>query len=235
MSNQRSFTFRNGCQAIASITPRPGRGKYKYHGRAKVVFDCEDPPDHEDEQWWGLYKALSHPLDFADLEFSTFSPKREFDWKTKTQGPLTASIHWRKYNPRPFASSAERINLVMPVITWPEQGQNPTAVTMESPKSHRRAVWKIAQFFRREFHYDFVQYGANGADHDPCCTAYRWGPPDCIFPSSQRWRVHCIGAACFSKTRDPYGFAVGLASPVLPATGIAFLRVVALQGETRRL
>jgi hypothetical protein len=98
----------------------------------------------------------------------------------------------------PLASDPELINLVMPLITWKREYSDPLAVNFRSPKSHRRAVWKIAQFFRREFHYDLIQYGYEGDDDDFTHAAYLW-VPDCAVDG---FRVHCIGATCFRKRGD---------------------------------
>lgn len=98
-----------------------------------------------------------------------------------------------------IATNKDKINIVMPTIVWPAGAHVPLAVTIKSPKSHRRAVWKIAQFFRREFHYDFIQYAYEGEDPDH--VAYLW-VPDCKFNGR---RTHCIGATCFRK-RETDGF-----------------------------
>lgn len=47
-------------------------------------------------------------------------------------------------------------------------------VTTKSNARSRRAVWKCAQFFRREFGYDFVQYGHEGREDDASARAYLW-------------------------------------------------------------
>lgn len=92
-------------------------------------------------------------------------------------------------------SNAARIDIVMPTIVWPDFDGNPLEVRADAPKAHRSAVWRIAQFFVREFHFDFAPY----AEHDRLEVAYLWCPEGYGFPG---WRVHCIGAACFRRRRD---------------------------------
>jgi len=45
-------------------------------------------------------------------------------------------------------------------------------VTYKSPANHRKAIEQIARYFRREFHYDFVQYLAN--EEDTKAISYGW-------------------------------------------------------------
>lgn len=61
-------------------------------------------------------------------------------------------------------------------------------VTLESPLAYRRAVYKMASFFRREFGYDFVQYGHEGEEDDPKARAFLWFDFDSDF---------VIGSCCF--------------------------------------
>lgn len=96
-----------------------------------------------------------------------------------------------------YATNAKTINIIAPVITWPESVTLPLKVTCASPYTHRRAVFKLAQYFRREFHYDFVQYGYNGQEDDETHTAYLWPPDHWLGMSGMK--VHCIGAACFRE------------------------------------
>jgi hypothetical protein len=49
-------------------------------------------------------------------------------------------------------------------------------VTIRSPKRLRKAVYLCAAYFRREFHYDFVQYGFDGDEDDPDHVAFLWVP-----------------------------------------------------------
>lgn len=60
-------------------------------------------------------------------------------------------------------------------------------VVCKSKKIYRVAVWKIAQLFRREFEYDFTQYGSEGAEDDELSRAYLWWSQD----------NEAIGACCF--------------------------------------
>ena len=100
-----------------------------------------------------------------------------------------------------LCTNAETIDLLMPRIklTRDDIWQTPIPVNWKSPKPRRLAVYRMAQFFRREFHYDFVQYGYEGNESDdPHHAAYLWIPPHCIAD----WSAHCIGACCFRKRED---------------------------------
>jgi hypothetical protein len=68
------------------------------------------------------------------------------------------------------------------------------AVTTRSPKPHRRAVWQLATYFRREFQYDCVQYGHLGNENDATARAYLWLGPDSGGGDS---KCYTIGACCF--------------------------------------
>jgi hypothetical protein len=73
-------------------------------------------------------------------------------------------------------------------------------VTMQSSKSHRKAVYFFAAYFRREFGYDFVPYGHDGNDTDPDHVAFLWVAPECDDSSyDSEWLVPCIGACCFRR------------------------------------
>lgn len=89
-----------------------------------------------------------------------------------------------------------QVDIVMPQIKW--DGLSPFAVTKRSPLSHRRAVFRFAQYFRREMGYDFVQYGLDGEEDDPHCTAYLWQS------MSARYGIEapCYGAACFREREE---------------------------------
>lgn len=95
-----------------------------------------------------------------------------------------------------FCTNAEFINIVMPTVKIGDDLNWLIPVNSKSSRIHRVAVWKIARFFRREFHYDFVQYGHNGDDDDKDHAAYLWVPSNSIL---RGWRSHCIGACCFRK------------------------------------
>lgn len=69
-------------------------------------------------------------------------------------------------------------------------------VTIRSPLSHRRAVWRLARYFRREFRFDFEQYGYEGRDDDFDHRAYLW-------LADRYSHASVIGACCF-RWRDEY-------------------------------
>lgn len=96
-------------------------------------------------------------------------------------------------NREPFANLGD-LDLKMPKFLGPIP-DNPVAVTHKSPKQLRKCVYEIARMFRREFDYDFVQYGYKGDDYDPDCVAYLWHAPDNKDLTLRR-RSAC-GVACF--------------------------------------
>ena len=74
-------------------------------------------------------------------------------------------------------------------------GHSVIKVTDSSPKELRRAVYTFATYFRREFNYDFIQYGMNNYGSD----AYLFINRDDDLNGNQE----AIGSACFRlrKTR----------------------------------
>jgi hypothetical protein len=101
-----------------------------------------------------------------------------------------------------MAIRPDLVNLVMPLI---EGGyfSNPIRVTTASPKALRKAVYSIACFFRREFEYDFVQYGYEGSENDLEHVAWLWIHPQTQGMSSD-FSVPVIGACCFRKREVGY-------------------------------
>lgn len=81
-------------------------------------------------------------------------------------------------------------------------------VTTATPLVWRRGVWRIAQYFQREFEYDFVQYGHGGREDDKDAIAYLWHHGEMYGP---QWSDTCYGACCF-RWRDwkdmPAGWAL---------------------------
>jgi hypothetical protein len=76
----------------------------------------------------------------------------------------------------------------------------PQSVTTTSPIRYRRAVWRLATYFRREFGYDFVQYGHEGHEDDATARAFLWFGRNVV-----------IGACCFrwrEWTDAPAGWAM---------------------------
>jgi GNAT superfamily N-acetyltransferase len=71
-----------------------------------------------------------------------------------------------------------------------------TRVTMASPLPLRKAVWRHAQFFRREFHFDFEQYGYEGRETNPNHVAFLWIHPESVGMDDD-WLAPIIGACCF--------------------------------------
>lgn len=83
-------------------------------------------------------------------------------------------------------------------------GSNPAPVLWSSPLAHRRAVYRIARHFKREFGYDLTQYGVDGKETDRACVAYLWHAPNLY--SSGPTGV-CFGATCF-RFREEGGWAM---------------------------
>jgi hypothetical protein len=67
------------------------------------------------------------------------------------------------------------------------------AVTLASPKTVRKAVWQLALYFKREFHYDFCQYGHEGNETDADAVAFLWTTNH---PSRIDMQL-AVGACCF--------------------------------------
>lgn len=75
-------------------------------------------------------------------------------------------------------------------------------VDVHSPAILKRAVYGIALCFRREFKYDYLQYGYNGWESDPNHHAFLWVDTHRgeYFPKSP-----CVGATCFRWREYPDG------------------------------
>ena len=99
----------------------------------------------------------------------------------------------------PLAIRSDLIDIVAPLI----QGRCLTSVervTIRSPQAHRRAVYRLARYFRLEMGYDAVQYGFDGREDDPDHVAFLWVHPEGVGRGSG-FRVPCVGACCF-RLRD---------------------------------
>ncbi|GET40077.1 hypothetical protein [Microseira wollei] len=101
-----------------------------------------------------------------------------------------------------LAIRREAVDIVCPLIRG-DYLFNPIEVTIKSPKSYRKAVYRIAQFFRREFDYDFAQYGYEGEENDPDCVAFLWIHPE-AGARGKEFQVPCIGACCFRLRQSGY-------------------------------
>jgi hypothetical protein len=71
-------------------------------------------------------------------------------------------------------------------------------VSSGSRVTYRNAVQAHATFFRREFHYDFIQYDAE--EHDPNCRVFMW-------VEQRHYPAHAVGSVCFRFR--PYRTAEG--------------------------
>ena len=98
----------------------------------------------------------------------------------------------------PLAIRPEAVNIVAPLI----RGSRMPAVqrvTTDSPRAHRRAVYRLADCCRREMRYG-LQYGYDGDEDDPDHVAFLWVHPEAV-GMSWAFRVPCVGATCF-RLRD---------------------------------
>lgn len=83
----------------------------------------------------------------------------------------------------------------LPIVDSIETKKEPICVGIQSPRNERRAVYKIAQFFRREFDFDFVQYGCDGLETDQNAVAYLFTIPN----YDKREGQIVLGACCFRQ------------------------------------
>jgi hypothetical protein len=76
-----------------------------------------------------------------------------------------------------------------------------------SPRTWRRAVYRMAQFFKWEGGYDFTQYGYDGQEDD-WAPAFVWHRGEL---DGERWSDTAFGACCFrwrEWTDAPPGWAL---------------------------
>jgi hypothetical protein len=83
------------------------------------------------------------------------------------------------------------IDIIMPKLK--DDTNKIIKITSSSPISHKKAVEKIAYYFKREFSYDFVQYEHNTKETDNTLIAYLWMEPYFAYDS----KVPTIGATVF--------------------------------------
>jgi hypothetical protein len=107
---------------------------------------------------------------------------------------------------KPLAIESESVNIIPPLIWLRDSESNPIRITYKSPILYRKAVYKIACFFRREFGYDFVQYGFQGIEDDRRHVAFLWLNPEAV--GVHNFRVPCIGASCFRYRDEKKGFSM---------------------------
>src|SRR4051794_30362203 len=99
----------------------------------------------------------------------------------------------------PLAIRPDTVNIVAPLIRS-AASRVLVRVTTRSPLAHRRAVYRLARYFRRELGYDAVPYGFEGREDDPDHVAFLWLHPE-SFALGEEFRVPCVGATCF-RFRD---------------------------------
>lgn len=97
----------------------------------------------------------------------------------------THKLPERRFRHNPPSGDLE--TKVLP-LTGYEGTNNVRTIFSNSRLSERRAVWHMARYFKREFGYDFVQYGDDGFEHDDNHVAYLW---------ESGFDPVAIGACCF--------------------------------------
>ncbi len=97
---------------------------------------------------------------------------------------------------KPLAVIKGSLDIVAPLITAADTHCTPLRVTNKSPKQHRRAVYKMAQYFRRELRYDFVQYSPEEKEAESTLVAFLWLVPR-FRHFTDEFSVPVIGATCF--------------------------------------
>ena len=93
------------------------------------------------------------------------------------------------------STSSRHFDIKMPKILVKDGFESIVEVNCRSSLNRRKAVYQIATYFRREFRYDFLQYGE--AEDDPTHCAFLWLPME----QMSGWFCHVIGACCF-RQRD---------------------------------
>ena len=98
---------------------------------------------------------------------------------------------------RPLAIRSEAVDIVAPLVRGDGLGEL-VRVTTRSPLAHRRAVYRLARYFRWGSGYDVVPYGFDGDEDDPDHVAFLWVHPEAAY-LPDGFRVPCVGAACFRR------------------------------------
>jgi len=82
------------------------------------------------------------------------------------------------------------------------QNANMVTVNHKSPDRYKKAIYKIAKFFKNEFSYDFIQYAEK--ENDTQHIAYCWIHPQIvpIISHMDDFRVSIIGATCFRYRKN---------------------------------
>jgi hypothetical protein len=107
------------------------------------------------------------------------------------------------YRKRMLATYRDSTDIVAPLIPGGLMPDSPTRVTVESPLVLRKAVYQCARWFKKEFQYDYTQYGYNGREDDPNHVAFLWPHPDSILLlGNDEFVLAIIGACCFRWRND---------------------------------
>jgi hypothetical protein len=92
-------------------------------------------------------------------------------------------------------------------------------VTPRSPQKIRRAIEQIARYFRREFDFDFCQYGAEEISEPQEHRAYFWLNYSRSDYTSSRKVIPLIGACCFRRRNYKGQLPPGFPLSVTPCNG----------------
>jgi hypothetical protein len=92
----------------------------------------------------------------------------------------------------------------LPVVILDEDEKSPLMITYKHPRKLRNAVETIAYYFRREMHYDLVQYESVEKPSDPYFVYYEAylffeEALDLVFDYVSPIKSRIIGACCFRK------------------------------------
>ena len=89
--------------------------------------------------------------------------------------------------------ASKEIDIRMPYL---KGGQLFIEVRSFSPKRYKKAVFTLACYFKKEFGYDFTQYGWDGNERDPNHHAYLFMYPDSV---DDGFSAPVIGGCCFRR------------------------------------
>ncbi|ABC34587.1 hypothetical protein [Burkholderia thailandensis] len=96
--------------------------------------------------------------------------------------------------------------LTLPVLTHPWlEGESPLQLAPDSPRILLRSVEKLAHYFKREMHFDFVQFDATETKENKGFVPYQ--AYAFFAPARDRWQndkpmPHRVFGACCFRDRD---------------------------------
>ena len=96
----------------------------------------------------------------------------------------------------------KQVDIRLPTIPATGCHDVPMLVDNSTKMVYRKAVHQLARYFRREFHYDFVQYDAAILPHETEQIAYLWPHPQTNCYGAE-WDTVAVGAVCFARRDFP--------------------------------